>query len=56
MWRVASRRWSLVGPLDSLELYSGVVGVAMIFDQLAVGVLHYTKPAGGVSSACRTLV
>ena len=56
MWRVASRRWSLVGPLDSLELDSGVVGVAMIFDQLAVGVLHYTKPAGGVSPACRTLV
>ena len=22
----------------------------------AVGVLHYTKPAGGVSSACRTLM
>ena len=33
-----------------------VVGVAMIFSQLAVGVLHYTNPAGGESPACRSLV
>ena len=33
-----------------LDLASyGVVGIAMIFNQLAVGVLHYTNPAGGVS-------
>ena len=42
MWRVRSCRWSLVGSVDPLELDPGVVGVAVVIDQLAVGVLHYT--------------
>ena len=33
----------------------GVVGLAVVY-MLVVGVLHYTKPSGGVSSACRPLV
>ena len=45
-----------MGSVDPLELDPGVVGVAVVFDQLAVGVLHYTEPSCGVSPACRTLV
>ena len=33
----------------------GVVGLAVV-SMLVVGVLHYTKPSDGVSSACRTPV
>ena len=32
----------------------GVVGLAVV--SILVGVLHYTKPSGGMSSACRTLM
>ena len=34
----------------------GVVGLAVVSMLVVVGVLHYTKPSGGVSSACRPLV
>ena len=33
----------------------GVVGLAVVY-MLVVGVLHYTRPSGGVPSACRTPV
>ena len=35
---------------------AGLVGDAAHFRLVAVGVLHYTKPSGGVSPACRTPV
>ena len=35
---------------------AGLGGDAAHFRLVAVGVLHYTKPSGGVSPACRTPV
>jgi len=55
------RFWALLN-VHSVELratfvwlWLGLVGIAPV-SMLVVGVLHYTKPSGGVSSACRTLM
>lgn len=39
-----------------LWLWRGFIGLAVVSMLVVIGGLHYTKPSGGVSSACRPLV